>query len=218
MSYAYFIIFTSYILHRLKWHLYDTLLWYRKLKFNIQKVLLFFHNLWIKFGTFNHSLSLASEITNENLNIYAGQRVKLYANAYLQATEHTVSLLINIKYFCFLSNLEVFKSYLHNRDESYLTGYSITDSILWSLVVQITFTHLSSSVTFSLLHEFHLQLSSLTLTPICFSLLLSARLYLQFFLATRISFQYVFLLSSFQGLNSCLPFWILLSPMAAKQT
>lgn len=41
----------------------------------------FFHNLAIKFGTFNHSLSLALEIANETLHIYAGKVLEEYANA-----------------------------------------------------------------------------------------------------------------------------------------
>lgn len=48
-------------------------------------------------------------------------------------SEPVIFLPTNINDFCFLSNLEVILSYLHNGDNSYLTGCSITDSILGSL-------------------------------------------------------------------------------------
>lgn len=137
----------------------------------------------------------------------------------MRETEHTLFLLTNTKDFCFLSNLEVIKSYLHNRYKSYLTGYSITDSILWSLVMQIRVTHLSSSVTFSLFHELsspaqlltsHLNLL-LTFSQ-CWAVLIAFSCHQTFHFIT------CSWLSSFQGLISYLPFWILLSPMAAKQT
>lgn len=131
----------------------------------------------------------------------------------MQETEHTVSLLINTKDFCFLSNLEVIKPCLHNRDKNCLTGCSIRDSILLFLVMQTIARYFSYSVTSS-----HLQLSSLPLIPICISLLLST-LYLQPFLP-NFSFQYLFLLISSQGLSSYLSFcylWILLSPSKCMQ-
>lgn len=54
----------------------------------------------------------------------------------MQESGNIISLSANTSDFCFLSNLEVIQSYLLNGDNNYLTGCSITESILGSLEMQ----------------------------------------------------------------------------------